>query len=259
MVATLAAIALVPLAYRIPQEKIGYTLEIGIKGAIHLLGADFKNLDLKAGITVQGLPAETDGNPRATTDIQDLKVTIDDVVLPFTKDSVSKYFPNTVTMTPQGKVLKNDAPSIELPVQLPGLDVRRFPDITFLVLEFPAEGVEEGKEWTYSREFGSSLVQYVAKAVYVAEDKCEIDIKLSQEYKTLEDENQNVVKDKRDAAAEVDTKVDGSGRVTFDRRRGLIRSSDIKAAAVSTVTGISDKAQRSRNLTTEMKVSLQGP
>src|SRR5206468_8926072 len=100
-----------PIAYNIPPAPVHYHLGVHFDGYIPILGGMQGKVELQVGITVKGL-APDNGNPRATTDLTDLKILLNDATLPFGKDEVAKYFPNTVTMTPQGKVLKNDAPDL---------------------------------------------------------------------------------------------------------------------------------------------------
>ena len=251
----LALIALTPIAYNIPSRPAPYKVEVHFNGYIPILGGMQGKVDLNVGITVKSADPDN-GNPRAVTDLTDLKIILNDATLPFGKDEVEKYFPNTVTMTPQGKVLKNDAPDLNLPVQLPGLDIKRFPDITFLPVEFPADGIEQGKPFSYSREFGNSAVNYTVTPTSIDDNQVSLDLKLNQDYTNQEDDARNVAKDPKDAVAEVKTHMQGTGKVVFDRHLGLVKSMHLDADAASVVTDLKTKATSSRDLKTSEDVAL---
>jgi hypothetical protein len=251
------ALTLTPVVYRIPDTPTPYALQVTFDGYIPILGGNEGKVDLSVGISVKAIAPESDGNQKAVTDVTDLKIIFNGATLPFGKDQVEKYFPNTVTLTPQGKVVKNDAPNIDLPVQLPGLDVKRFPDITYLTVEFPAEGIELGKEWAYSRQFGPGNVDYTVRATSITDSSVEMDVTLKQRYDGKEDEAHNLVKDDKDAVADIHTEVEGGGHVSFDRKAALIRSSNITANAISTVTDRKAKTQTTRKLKTILAVTLK--
>lgn len=258
MLALAAAAILQPVSYRFPATPVPYNLDLTFDGYIPVLGGNEGTVDVSAGITVKGLPADADGNPRAMTDLSSVKIVFNGATLPFGKDQVQGYFPNTVTATPQGKVLKNDAPNKDLPVQLPGLDVKRFPDLTYLAIEFPADGVEAQKPFSYSRAFGDSQVNYTITPTIVTPSEIDMNVKLTEDYENQEDDAHNLTKDPRDAAADVKTHVQGAGTVVFDVEEGMIRKVDIKSEAHSTVTDLKTKAVSKRDLKMGLTVTLKG-
>jgi len=127
MIALLAALALTPVSYNLAGKTVNYDLALGFDGFVPILGGNIAKVNVNVGLVVKGQGADAAGNPMAVCDVSSLKVVYNDAVLPFNEDNVRKFFPNTATFTPQGKVLKDDAPQIDLPIQLPGLDVKRFP------------------------------------------------------------------------------------------------------------------------------------
>jgi len=259
MLALLLLQTMFSATYQIPEKPCVYDLDIKMNGFIPLFGLnDGASVELQVGMKVTGLPAEGDGNPRASADVSDLKVILNGSSLPFTRDNVAQYFPNTVTFTPQGKVVKNNAPNIELPVHLPGLDMKRFPDITFLAVEFPAEGIVAGKSWTYSREFGDSTVAYTVTPTSVTSDTAKLDIALSQDYEEKEGDSFEVVKNPKDDVYDVKTHVQGVGKLEFDLKRGLVRKLHVDADAVGQVTKIDTKETSKRDLKTTLDVALKG-
>jgi hypothetical protein len=258
MLAILAAVALTPAIYHI-DAPINYDLDIQFEGFLPILGLDQAKIDLQVGLLVKGLSPESDGNPRASADVSSLNILLNGAKMPFTKENVAQYFPNIVTLNPQGKVLKNNAPDMKLPFELPGLDIKRFPDLTFLAVEFPAEGVEVGKSWTYSRDFGPSKVNYTVTPTAISAEDISMDVKLTQDYEVLENDAHQTADNPKDAVSDVKTHVDGSGTVDFDPHAGLIKSVHMNALATSTVQDIGTKKETTRTVKTAMTVALKGP
>jgi hypothetical protein len=232
-------------------------MDVKMNGFIPLFGLNAgTTVELQVGLKVIGLAPESDGNPRASTDVSSLKVILNGSTLPFNKDNVSQYFPNTVTLTPQGKVVKNNAPNIDLPVHLPGLDVRRFPDITYLAVEFPVAGIQQGTPWSYSREFGDSAVNYTVTPTSITGDAISMNITMSQDYEETEGDSYEAVKNPKDAVYNVKTHVQGSGTILFDLKRGLVKKMHVDADAVGEVTQLDTKALSKRDLKTSLDVDL---
>jgi hypothetical protein len=261
MLSALVGLALTPVVYKIPDASpVLYNVQLGFTGYLPVLGGTDGSVEAHLQLTVQGLKADQPTQAKASTDLTDFKAKFNGANLPFTLDNVKQYFPkNTVTLTPQGKVLSNDAPDVQLDFRLPGLDVKRIPDITYLAVEFPEAGIEQGKSWTYTKAFGDSDVSYIVTPTLVNASEIDMDVKLSQTYETLEDEAKKIVKDPKDAAASVKTSVNGAGKVVFDRKLGLIKTVDITADAASHVTDLQSKAETDRNLQTKLVVNLQPP
>lgn len=258
LVPVLLGLSLLPVTYKFPEARPAqYQIGLKFDGYLPLLGGNEGTAEVKLGLSVQGGPAEG-GNSKAVSDLTDMGLTFNGQKLPFTVDDLKKYFPkNTVTLTAEGKILTNDAPDLTLPVRLPGLDVKRFPDITFLAVEFPQTGVEEGKSWSYQKAFGDSTVNFDVVPTKVGDDKVEMTLKLSQKYTTLEDEAHSLVKDQKDAAYTVVTDVSGTGKVVFDRTVGLIRSLNIVADSTDLVTDLQSKKETHRKLKTTLTVALK--
>jgi hypothetical protein len=259
MLALLAAAALTPVAYNFPIDKpLTYSVEIGFKGFIPVLGGNEGTSDIKMAVQVKGISPDSQGRARVQSDLTDMKIAFNGATLPFGLDNVKQFFPrNTLVITPQGKILETDAKEIDLPVRLPGFDAKRFPDITYLPVQFPEEGVEVGKAFTFTKEFGDSDVSYEVVPTSIKDDAIELDIKMKQIYTVLEDESANVLKNDKDAVARVQTVVNGSGKAVFDRKLGLIRTGDVTALAESTVVDIASKKETKRKLETKLKVRLE--
>ncbi len=234
---------------------MAYTLKADFAGYIPVLGGQ-ENADVKVvmGFKVWGIEPE-EGSMRAVSDLTDVEIKFGGAPLPFDIDSVRPYFPkNTISLTPEGKILKNDAPDVSLPVRLPGLDVKRFPDITYLPIEFPAGGFEIGTPFEYKKAFGDSEVNYVVTAEKLEGGTLFLKVKMTQTYETLEDEAKNVTTKEVDAFAKVKTSVKGEGTVEFDTEKGRVIRSKTVADATGTAVEIKSGATTKRELKTTVVV-----
>jgi hypothetical protein len=260
MLTLLAAITAVKLSYSFPIDvKRTYEVQTVFNGFIPLFGGRDGKVQVDLVVTAKGLNPATDGAAQVLSTLDDIHVALDGepltiVTLAMTKD----YFPpTTISMSPYGATLKTDAPNLQLPVKLPGLDIKRFPDITYLPLQLPEAGAEIGKPYSFKRAFGDSDVNYTVMPTKVTDDTVEMDVALSQTYEVLEDEGKSVVKDPKDAVAKVKTDLAGKGTATFDRRLGVFAAVNIKADANSTVTDIATKKQSERKLQTTLAIKLR--
>jgi hypothetical protein len=259
MLALLASAALAPIAYNLPLAKpVSYDVSVGFNGYIPVLGGlEDADVEVKLLLEVRGLAPDSEGNPQAQSELKDLKILFSGAAFPFGVEDVEEFFPkNTISLTPQGRVLKTDAPDVQLPVRLPGLDVKRIPDITFLPVEFPAEEIAVGKEWRYKKPFGDSDVAYVVTPSEITDELIRLDIRLEQTYRTHEDENRNATTNEREFFWKIDTHVTGAGQAVFDRKLGLVRSMKIEADAVSDATPNRGEPVK-RQLKTTLKVDLK--
>jgi hypothetical protein len=245
------------LAYNLPQANpIEYAITLKLNGFIPLLDMDAK-AQANVSIAVQGLAPDTAGNAQAAYDLRDFQVSFNDSKLPLTIEDAKKFFSKTTfSLSPLGKVLKTDAPDTKLPIQLPGLDLKRFPEATFVGIEFPPGGVVAGKSWSCKKVFGNSEVDETLTAVTVNPDHIELAIKMTQTLDSLEDPSNQIPADPKDAVSKVHTVMQGDGKAVFDPVAGVLESSVVDADSVSTVTSIATKVVTHRKLHTKLEVEL---
>jgi hypothetical protein len=175
-----------------------------------------------------------------------------------TLDNVTQFFPKTtVSLSPTGKILSNDAPDRKLPVRLPGLDVKRFPDITYIPIEFPGEETALGATWSFERDFGGAPLVYDCTLLSLNEETAEIAVKVRQDFTVFENAALEVVTDRAEAVSEVKTTLTGEGKVTFDTARGLATSSQMTNEAVSDVRNLASGTTSQRKLKTVYRVALK--
>ncbi|AIE87426.1 hypothetical protein [Fimbriimonas ginsengisoli] len=258
MLSIIVLLAAVPVRYAFtPALRASYGVEVRFDGYLPVLGGKEGKIGVDLGVAVEGLNPTDDGKPRVASEIREFKMTLNGAPTSFTAKNVALFFPRTtVDLTPEGKMLKTDAPNRKLPVRLPGLDAKRFPDITYLPIEFPATGIEEGKPFKFRKPLGDTEMEFEATPTKIADDKITLAVKLSQTYVTYEDQSGNPV-DEASASVRVGTEVTGEGTAAFDRKRGLFKEVDIVSDALAHAVDLASKKQSDRKLRTTLKIVLK--
>lgn len=261
MTALAIGLLLSPLQYTFePGAKHVYESKITFEGFIPILGGNEGTVVVSLGVAVDGQKPKKSGQLSASNEIVAFSVTFNDAPLPLDVSSVQTYFPRTtISLTPYGKIVETDAPNIQLPVRLPGLDVKRFPDITYVPIQFPDKEPEVGESWTFKRSFGESDVNYDCKLIERTGDLSRITVAIKQEYEVLENSALEVVKNQADAERRVKTVLTGSGFVVFDSKRGVVAKAEMTNNAVSTATKLADGTVSTRNLKTTFVLALKEP
>jgi hypothetical protein len=260
MISLVAAAALATGVYRFDATtKLDYDVNVVFDGFLPLLGGNEGVADVKMGVRVNGL-APDDIGIRSTSELTAFEISFNGGKLPLDVESAKVYFPKTtVTSTNLGKVLKSNAPELNLPVRLPGLDVRRFPDITYLPVELSGKELKVGENWRFERLFGSAPMQYDCTVTQVRDsDRVTIAVKVHQEYEVWEDETLEVVPEEKGATSRVKTTLEGSGVVTFDLKKGVAVGAEMKNATTSDVHDIKSGKTTTRKLNSTLKVQLKG-
>lgn len=239
-----------------PQTKLTYDAKVTFEGFIPILGGQQGKVEVKMMVEVKGGEPKG-GNLTASSKLNTIELIFNGEKLPLTLEIVEEFFPKTnITLTPLGKVLTSDAPDKRLPVKLPGLDAKRFPDITYLPLEFPASGIQLDKPFKFTKSFGDSPVLYTVTPTKIDEASVEFKVELRQDYTVLEDETSEVVKVEADAISIVKTEVIGAGTITFNRKQGAVQAMKIESTAESIVTDLVTKKVTKRKLKTILDVKL---
>lgn len=259
MLSFIAASALAMGVYQFDATtKLDYDVAVTFTGFLPLLGGNEGKAEVNMGVRVSGLDKDSD-NLRASSELTSFDIKFNGAKLPLDIESAKGYFPKTtVSMTTAGKVVKSDAPNISLPVRLPGLDVKRFPDITYLPIELDGKELKVGGKWEFSRMFGDSPMQYSCTVNEVNGDLATIAVTVQQEYSVFEDESLEIVKNEKDAISWVKTVLTGSGTVVFDAAKGVARTVAMENSSMSTVTSLSDGSKTERKLDSTLKVKLKG-
>lgn len=242
-----------------PETRLDYDVNVTFDGFLPLFGGNEGTVEVDLDVRVRGL--EPNGELlRASNEITGFEIKFNGARLPLFLDAVQELFPlTTVEVTRQGRIVSNDAPDANLPVRLPGLDVKRFPDITYLPVEFPEGEVSVGDTWSYEREFGEAPIVYVVTLEEMQGDLMQLNVRLEQVYEVYENELLEVVSRRDDAVRQVTTNMEGRGLVVFDTRRGVAISADIRNRAISLARPLNGGATQERVLNTHLQVNLRQP
>lgn len=256
-----AIVALAALSYALPVDRpLVYRLEVGLDGFIPILGGQEGSATVDLKVRVEGLKPDGKGLAGASSEIVEAVIAFNGAPLPLGVEAVREYFPKTtVRFTSRGEIKATDAPDVRLPVRLPGLDVKRFPDISYLPVVFPETAPATGGSWTFRKAFGDSEVTYVCTLRKDEGGLATIGVRIDQTYEALENAALEVVSDEKDAFAKVRTVVTGEGEAAFDHKLGAFRSSSIVASAVSDVVEIASGKTARRTLKTTVKLKLLEP
>lgn len=259
MLTLAAATALAVGTYKFDTTtKLDYDVVVVFNGFLPLLGGNEGKAEVDMDVQVKGLDREAD-NLRATSELTAFEIKFNGAKLPLDIESAKGYFPKTmISLTPTGKIVKTDAPNISLPVRLPGLDVKRFPDITYLPIELSGEELKVGGKWEFSRMFGDSPMSYSCTVTTIKEQYASIAVTVKQEYEVMEDESLEIVKDPVYAVNKVKTVLNGKGTVIFDMAKGVTRSVTMQNTSISTVTPIKSGESSERKLDSTLTVKQKG-
>lgn len=258
MTSLLLAVATAPMAYGFgPETKLTYDVNVGFDGFLPVLGGNQGKVEVTMAVDVRGLAPEGE-DLRASNEITAFEIVFNGAKLPLSLENAVEYFPKTtVRLSASGKILANDAPERRLPVRLPGLDVKRFPDITYVPIELASGEAEVGRSWEFKRAFGDSDMAYSCRLESLEGDLAKVAVQVRQDYTVLENSALEVVADRADAEAEVTTVLEGSGTVTFDLARGVARKVDMANEAVSKVKPLDGSAPSERRLKTVLSVEAK--
>jgi hypothetical protein len=259
MLSLLTAAAIVPLTYGLgPNVRATYLTEVNYDGYIPLFGGTIGKIAVSMTFDVAGLTQDAEGQPRATSELTAFTVKFNGSQLPLDLTNAQAFFPKTtISLSPFGEVLKTDAPNVSLPFRLPGLDVKRVPDVTYLPLQFPPEGVEVGKAFTFKKAFTGSDVTYTVTPTGLNNVSAMFDAKMAQRYDSLENKSAEIVTEEKEAFQKVSTELKGAAMVVFDRQRNLVSHMDLTGEASSVVTEIKSGKTSKRSLKMVLKVRLQ--
>lgn len=255
-----ASLVLTSGTYSLPEGRVlQYDMAVSLDGYLPIFGGQEAKAELALGVKVSGLTPDTDGNARASSELTAVKVTFNGAEMPFGVANVQTYFPKTtVSLSPLGKVLKTDAPTGSLPVRLPGLDIKRFPEISFLPLELPEAGLAEGKSWTFARTYNGVPMAYHAQVSGMKEGVAEVAVTVDQTATWFETASKQAASSKEGAASSVSTRLTGKGTVFFDINRGIATKIEMDLKAADEVTDLKTGAKKDRKLATKHRVVLKG-
>lgn len=239
------------------KTQLRYDVNVQFEGFLPLMGGNEGKVEVKMGVDVSGQKPESE-TLRASHEIKEFEVSFNGAKLPLSVSNVEEYFPKTsIEFSTAGKILKTNAPDKKLPVRLPGLDVKHFPDITYIPIELPVGVIDSQQSWTFERNFGGAPMSYSCKVQSIEKNLVMIEVKLEQKYVVLENSSVEIVTSKDDAVNEVSTTLNGEGNIVFDTDSGTVKSATMKNVATSDVRPLPSGEMKHRKLTTNYVISLK--
>lgn len=240
-------------------ETTNYRMSATFDGFLPILGGNEGKAEVGMTIRVAGNdPLES--RQRVSHEITAFEIKFNGARLPLTLENVIDFFPLTrLELSPLGEVLKNDAPDRDLPVKLPGLDAKRFADITYLPLQFSERPVAVGDKWSFKKSFGGSDVNYEVTLDGVTANILRMRVNVTQDFTVLENDLLEVTTKREEAVQEARTVLTGTGTVEFDLATGQMRQVEMVNDAVTTVHPLDGSASTERKLKTTLKVTRVEP
>lgn len=247
-------------SYSLPTSPVDYVFRVSFDGYLPVLGGVEAQIQVELDLRVSGAGVDGD-DQKATTQMTGFRLSMLDPetgkyeALPLSLDNAKEYFPDSVvSFTPFGVVKGTNAPDRQLPIKLPGLHTQHLPEITFLLVEFPASGLEKASTHRYTRKLGDSSI--ACELTYRGRDEFgeSFDIKMTQELLSLEDGYRNPVSEESQAVATVKTVATAKGKVWFSGTKGLIVKSEVIGEAVSEVKYIKGDPSKTRRLVTKYQM-----
>lgn len=252
-----ALLLLVSPKFSLPLEvPVRYQLLVRFEGSLPIFGGKEGVAEVTIGTSVRGLAPDGEGRFGAVSELTDVEAKWNGAKMPFTVDNVKPFFPKTtIRYSPLGRVLATDAPDKPFAVRLPGLDVKRFPELSYLPVEFRDGEIEVGSSWKFERKFNGFPVTYAVQVTAIEGDQLRLQVQLSQQARFFEDRGRNAVEEK-EGEFEVVSSLTGSGQIEFDLKRGLATQTRVEATTTDQVTETETKQTTTRKLKTRFEVKL---
>lgn len=247
MISILASIALGHTYGFSPNQVERFKVKIELEGWIPLFGGKegTSTVDMLVEARVKGVA--TDGTISVESEIVEMTASAFGAKLPLNSNNIGQFFPRAVVeFDPVGKVLKNSAPAIKMPVQLPGLDSQRLPEISYLPIQLGADG-----KYEFVRTFNGNKMTYVVIA-----DGKGYKFALGQKSNGFEDAYGNPAEE-ADAKAQVTTELKGEGEASFNLTNRFFDKVTVKTTAVSDVKPFGTRPAVKRTLTTKLTILHQ--
>lgn len=211
-----------------PGKKLTYTLNATFEGVLPILGGEQGKAQAELVVEVEGLERDSSQRLGAKHEIKQVAISYNDALLPFSTKNIDSFFPKTtIRYDDRGKVLATDAPKAVMPVRLPGLDSKRFPEICYLPIELPGGELSMGRKWSFARTFNELKLDYAAEVRESSDEFAVIYVKLSHDSTRFEDGNGVKVESREGAAFEISEKIAGQGEIRFDLRNNRAQAVDV--------------------------------
>lgn len=238
-------------SYRFPVDHpVVYRADMKFDGYLPILGIGQGKATVHGLFEVAGKSDNT-----AAVKLTDFSVTFNGEKIPIDLDDAQKYVPGgTFTFEPNGQVSRWDSPTPTAPIRVPGLDLKHLPEVLFLPVAFPRDGVEAGKSFTFTLPLSGGTSDYTVTPGAGDADSVPVSFTVHQTYTNFEDDANQVVAEK-DAALKVSTEVVGNGTGVFSIKAGRFTKYSVSDVATSVATDVQSKKATTRKLSRTLTVT----
>jgi hypothetical protein len=246
-------------SYDFPKgSESKFNVKIQFDGFIPLFGGKIGKADVDMVVRALGVEPKQADMQSVDSEIVELKAVAFGSSLPLNKNNIGQFFPRAIaTFDSSGDVKLNDAPEINMPVKLPGLDSKRLPEISYVPLTIDRQAAAGGTPFEFSRKFNGAVMKYKVTPSPQDEFKQEFTIEVSQDSNSFEDAYGNPIVEAM-AKTKVKTVLTGKGSATFNMEKRMFDKVIVETNADSDVTIIKTGKTSKRSLKTTLTIVRDG-
>ncbi len=247
-----------PSYYFTKGSETKFNVKIQFEGFIPLFGGREGKADVAMVVRAVGVEPKQSELQSVDSEIIDLKAIAFGSTLPLNKNNIGMFFPRAIaTFESTGEVKLNDAPDINMPVKLPGLDSKRLPEISYVPLIIDRVAAASGKPFEFSRKFNGAVMKYKVVPGLQDEYKEEFAIEVTQASDGFEDAYGNPCVE-ASAKSKVTTVLVGMGSARFNMDKQMFDKVVVETNAASDVTVIKTGKTSKRSLKTTLTIVRDG-
>ena len=263
MIALLTALHLIHFnsnpGYDFPVgSEVKFNVKIEFDGFIPLFGGKVGKTDVDMVVRALGVESKKSDHQTVDSEITELKAVAFGSTLPLNKNNIGQFFPRAkAVIEPNGVVTENDAPDVNMPVKLLGLDSRRLPEISYVPLLINVNAADAGKPYEFTRSFNGAPMKYKVTPTVQNETAEAFDIEISQDSNGFEDAYGNPASEAT-ARSKVKTVLTGNGKATFNLAKKLFDKVVVETNGETEVTNIKTGKTSKRSLKTTLTILRDG-
>lgn len=267
MISALLALQIVSLnpfqtptaVYDFPVDsETKFNVKIAFDGYVPILGGHVGKVDVDMVVRAKSVLEKSPLLQAVESEIIELKATAFGSALPLNKNNIGQFFPKaTATFEPGGKVKFNGADAVKMPVNLPGLDSQRLPEISYLPVVLDKDAMLSGKEYSFERTFNGVPMTYTVIPGDRKDSSQTVNILVSQNSVGFEDAYGNPAVE-ASAKSKTKTTLKGTGKGSFNFSERKFDKVVVVTEAETDVTNIKTGKTTKRNLKTTLTIVRDG-
>jgi hypothetical protein len=239
-----------------------FNVKVQFDGYLPLFGGKVGKADVDMIVRALGVESKKSDLQSVDSEITELKAVAFGSTLPLNKNNIGQFFPRAIAVIEMnGEVKKNDAPEVNMPVKLPGLDSRRLPEISYVPLVIDAAAAASGKSYEFKRTFNGSVMTYKVTPGKMDESKEDFTIEINQESESFEDAYGNPLIGeavRSVAKSYLKTILTGKGTATFNFAKRMFDKVVVETTGDTVVTNIKTGKTSKRSLKTTLTIVRDG-